>query len=256
MNYIFVRNFACQSIILYRKFLPKHINEMEKHSDEMAQGKIRSRFQSGQPFQNYDFGENWDKVVQVLKSEPLHSTIQKKIKEEAYFNYSTMGFHLDFNPVGQTVPREQYYDILARRYGPRGTSVILQDRVFVPLNAVSLESDPFNVTICDIVEYGERIGDSRISEDMKKLISAGNGYLHSRELDAQLDILGISLQRNPYWIGHWSISQTCFFTNKHVSLPVARILFPEKDWCLVEGCDHCTVMCPEDSFIKQRKTCM
>ena len=176
--------------------------------------QIKRLRESGVTFQNYDFGKNWDKIVEILKDDHFMTQFQSELRSH----------------------------ITWRKHG---SSLICPCEL--------TESDGYSMRLLDIQNYIQQIHDPRITTDLwmqyEQLIENEQQEEEIAMDHLFMDRLGISWEVNPYWIGHWIIWGTCVFTNTYLSFPIAKILFPNKHWQLVSSSAHTSVVCLEEQSV-------
>ena len=193
-----------------------------------------------QPYQNFDFGRHWSEIEVFLNDPTFMKKLQKHLLRELYkeneYYYKNYG-------------SKPHFETLTKFRQHMGSSMIC------PCELSSRDGhDTLMMEITDYLlkkEYPEFLDQYfdqvELLEDPEEEEKLQESY--DRLCDQVLDQHKISWKSNPSFMGHWMIAGLCEFINQYVSFPIAKKLFPNKDWKLVIGSRHTSVVCYTDHTV-------
>ncbi len=185
-------------------------------------------------YKNYDFLQNWDKIVDILKDEIFF----KKIYEPIVKNYKMFHLHdkrkLIYSKKLIAPSELSSYDVDANLYNMIYKNITTKNNKLLPKEMLD-EYKKMNRCPIDIDP------DDYYNSDM---YNEWYVKFYSRIMDE----FNISWKINPYAIWHWIPAGQCHFFNKHFGLKVAKKLMPDKIWQLIVTDTHTTVVCIEDKL--------
>lgn len=203
---------------------------------------------NSEEYTNYDFAENWDQIVGLLKNQTFFDKIYEKIVIEYILSIDNVKKRKEFyNKREEILKKRSVSPSLSLSYETYGK---VYDAVFYTVEAtkdprINWNDHSYFTTkqtpgCCEstFYDYASR----KLFDDFLKSVKilwADNAYLIWHWIP-----IGVSSHSSFYWDN----KELSHFYNEHVGLAIANKLMPDKKWEIVTSQHHKTIVCIEDKL--------
>ena len=187
-------------------------------------------------YQNYDFLQNWDKIVDLLKDDNFFKKLYKPIIK-------------DYKELHPSDKRKYMY--AKKIIAPSKLTTYDGDANMFLMIYENITSKKHNKLPKEMLDEYKKMNKCPIDIDPDDYYNDDlYREWYMKFYNRVMDEYNISWSENPYAIpfGHWIPDGQCHFFNKHFGLKVAIKLMPDKKWQVIVTDTHTSVVRIEDKL--------